>query len=101
VPAEGGTPTVFASGFSAIIDIAFGPDGSLYVLELAKNGLFAGFGGDWTGALIKVAPDGTKTELVPGQLTAPGGVVVGEDGYLYVTNNSIFSGTGQVLKIVP
>jgi hypothetical protein len=101
VPAEGGTPTVYASGFTAIIDIAFGADGSLYVLEIAKNGLLAGFGGDWTGALIKVSPDGTRTELVPGQLTAPGGIAIGADGYLYVTNNSIFSGIGQVLKIAP
>jgi glucose/arabinose dehydrogenase len=99
VPAGGGTPTVYASGFSAIIDIAFGADGSLYVLEIAKNGLLAGFDGDWTGALIRVAPDGTRTELAPGELTAPGGIAVGADGSLYVTNNSIFSGIGQVLKI--
>jgi hypothetical protein len=101
VPAGGGAPTVYASGFSAIIDIAFGADGSLYVLEIAKNGLLAGFDGDWTGALIRVAPDGTRTELAPGELTAPGGIAVGAVGSLYVTNNSIFSGTGQVLKITP
>ncbi len=102
VPAGGGTPTVYASGFTAIIDIAFGADGSLYVLEIAKNGLLAAFGGgDWTGALIKIAPDGTRTELAPGELTAPGGIAIGPDGYLYVTNNSIFSGTGQVLRIAP
>jgi hypothetical protein len=64
IPAGGGTAEVFAAGFTGIIDIAFGPDGSLYVLEIAKNGLLAGFGiGDWTGALIQVAPDGTRTEI--------------------------------------
>lgn len=100
VPAQGGTPEVFASGFTAIIDVDFGPDGSLYVLEIAKNGLLDAFiFGDWTGALIRVAPDGTRTELAPGSLFAPGGVAVGKDGALYVTNNSIFSGSGQVLRI--
>ncbi|HUE82354.1 MAG TPA: ScyD/ScyE family protein [Pyrinomonadaceae bacterium] len=102
VPASGGTAEVHAAGFTAIIDVAFGPDGSMYVLEIAKNGLLEAFiNGDWTGALIRVAPDGTRTEIAPGSLFAPGGVAIGSDGTMYVTNNSIFSGTGQVLRIAP
>ena len=102
VPPDGGAPEVFASGFTHIVDLAFGPDGSLYVLEIAKNGLLAAFNtNDWTGALIRIAPDGTRTELVPGVLTAPGGVAVGGDGVLYVTNNSIYSDVGELLKIQP
>lgn len=102
VPAQGGTPEIFAGGFSAIIDVTFGPDGSLYVLELAKNGLLAGFiDGDWTGALTRIAPDGTRSEIAPGTLFAPGGVSVGSNGNIYVTNNSIFSATGQVIRIMP
>ena len=102
VPAPGGTPEVYAGGFTAIIDVAFGPDGSLYVLEIARNGLLAAFiAGDWTGALIRVAPDGTRTEIGAGTLFAPGGVAVGTDGAIYVTNNSIFSGTGEVVRIAP
>jgi len=102
VPAKGGTPQIFASGFTNIVDLTFGADGSLYVVEIAKNGLLAAFAGnDWTGALIRIAPGGTRTELVPGVLTAPGGVAVGRDGALYVTNNSIFSGTGEVIRIRP
>ena len=102
VPAQGGTPEVYASGFTAIIDVAFGSDGSLYVLEIAKNGLLDAFiFGDWTGGLIRVAPDGTRTEIAAGELLAPGGAAVGKDGALYVTNNSIFSGAGQVLSIAP
>ena len=102
IPAEGGVPTVYLGGFTAIIDIAFGPDGSLYVLEIAKNGLLAAFSPafDFTGALIRVAPDGTRTELDV-DLFAPGGVAVGSDGALYVTNNSIFCGIGEVLRIQP
>jgi hypothetical protein len=102
VPAKGGTPQVVATGFTNIVDLTVGPDGSLYVVEIAKNGLLAAFvGNDWTGALIQIKPDGTRTELVPGVLTAPGGVAVGKDGALYVTNNSVFSGTGEVIRIRP
>jgi len=102
VPAGGGAPQVVASGFTHIVDLTFGPDGSLYVVEIAKNGLLAAFNtGDWTGALIRIAPNGTRTELVPGVLTAPGGVAVGSDGALYVTNNAIYSGTGEVIRIRP
>jgi sugar lactone lactonase YvrE len=102
VPPHGGTPEVYAGGFTAIIDVVFGADGSLYVLELAKNGLLDAFIlNDWTGALIRVAPDGTRTEIAEGELFAPGGVAISLDGTIYVTNNSIFSGTGEVLRIEP
>jgi hypothetical protein len=101
VPASGGTPEVYASGFTNIIDIAFGADGSLYVLEIAKNGLLGAFGppNDWTGALIRVGRDGSRSEIPSGRLFAPGGVAVGRDGSLYVTNNSILSGRGEVIRI--
>ena len=66
------------------------------------SGLLAAFGGgDWTGALIRVAPDGIQTEIASDGLFALGGVAMGPDGTLYVTNNSIFSGSGAVLKIQP
>ena len=35
----GGKPVVAATGLSAIGGIAFGPDGSLYVSELSRQGL--------------------------------------------------------------
>ena len=102
VPKNGGAPVVFASGFTHIVDLAFGPDGSLYVVEIARNGLLAAFNtDDWAGALIRVAPDGTRTELVPGVPTAPGGIAIGRDGALYVTNNSIYSDIGEVIRIEP
>ena len=102
VPENGGAAQIHAGGFTAIIDVAFGPDGSMYVLEIAKNGLLAGFIlGDWTGSLVRVAPDGTRTEIASTGLFAPGGCAIAGDGSIYVTNNSIFSGTGEVVRIVP
>jgi hypothetical protein len=95
VPAEGGTPTVFLSGFTNIISIAFGPDGALYVLQISKNGLLSG---NPVGALIKVK-GGVRTELAAGQLFAPGGMAIDRDGTIYVSNWAILAGGGQVLRI--
>ena len=55
--------------------------------------------GNPEGALFKVLPDGTKTELAAGQLSMPGGIVVGDNGTLYVTNWSVKAGGGEVLRI--
>lgn len=96
VPSHGGTPQVFASGFTNIIDIAFGRDGSLYVLEIDANGLLTP---PFTGALIKVSPNGTRTEIAPGMLIFPGGLAISRTGALYVTTFSASNGIGQVLRI--
>jgi len=53
------------------------------------------------GRLIRVNTDGTRTTILGG-LTFPGGVAVGPDGAVYLTNFGIFptsAGGGQVLKI--
>ena len=92
-----GAVTVFASGFTNIMDLAFGKNGTLYVLEIDHDGLLSG---STDGGLFAVSRDGTKRQitLAPGTLTMPGGIVVGKDG-LYVTNNAGSPGGGQVLRI--
>src|SRR5512133_2094792 len=92
----GQAPTVAWSGFTTVIDIAFGPDGSLYVLEHSTGPVFF----QLPGRLIKVAPDGTRTTVIDG-LTRPGSVAVGPDGALYVSNHSTSIGAGEVLRIEP
>jgi hypothetical protein len=101
VPAGGGTPTVFASGFTKIIDLAFGPDGSLYVLQISATGGAPPQGG--TGSLIRVPPNAAPIVVVPANsgLIAPGGIAIGGDGSIYVTNRSVSPGIGTVLKITP
>jgi hypothetical protein len=92
-----GAVSVFASGFTNIMDLAFGQNGKLYVLEIDHDGLL---GGSTDGALFTVSRDGTKRQIAlpPGTLTMPGGIAIGGDG-LYVTNNSGSPGGGQVLRI--
>lgn len=94
VPGE--APTVAWTGFTTVIDIAFGPDGSLYVLEHSTGPVFFAL----PGRLLKVAPDGTRTSVIDG-LTRPGSVALGADGALYVSNRSTSIGTGEVLRIEP
>jgi hypothetical protein len=92
-----GAVTVFASGFTNIMDLAFGKNGTLYVLEIDHDGLLSG---STDGGLFAVSRDGAKRQiaLAPGTLTMPGGIAVGKDG-LYVTNNAGSPGGGQVLRI--
>jgi hypothetical protein len=97
VPGE--APTVYVGGFKAITDIAFDDEGGLYVLEHSTGGPF--FSPN-SGKLTRVAPapDLTKTEVKSG-LNRPTSVAIGPDGAIYVTNNGVFPGIGQVLKLTP
>lgn len=90
-----GTYEIAADGFTNIIDITFDAEGNLYVLEIAKNSLLNGI----DGSLIRVAPDGTRTELASGGLVAPSSVAIGPDGGIYISNFGIFPGTGQVIRL--
>jgi sugar lactone lactonase YvrE len=78
--------------------MAFAPDGTLYVLEISANGLLSG---DPTGALVKVGRDGSKSTILTQPLLMPGGLTVGPDGALYLTNKSTSAGAGEVLRIRP
>ena len=108
IPAAGGTPEVYATGFTTITGVAFGPDGSLFVTEFAtnfrKNNL--------KGAVVRVAPDGTRTRLGGNKLLTPTGAAVDSAGAVYVSNFSVlpaktpkkspFKGAGGTLvKITP
>jgi DNA-binding beta-propeller fold protein YncE len=95
-----GIRTIAYSGFTNIIDLTFGADGNLYVLQISRDGL-ASPTGPVPGALIKVDPvTGTRTTIASQGLNFPGGVAVGPDGALYVTNFGTTAGAGQVLRIV-
>lgn len=91
----GHAPTVYASGFTNVIDLGFGPDGKLYVLEITQNGLLSG---DISGALLRVGRDGTARPVATPALTAPGGLAFDAHA-AYVSDCSVCAGTGSVLRI--
>jgi sugar lactone lactonase YvrE len=94
-----GAYTTYASGFTNAMDLDFGRDGTLYVLEIDHDSLLNP-GTD--GALLAVPPGGGAPELIDlpaGTLTAPGGLAVGRHGELYVSNNATKAGAGEVLRI--
>ena len=94
------TPTVFQSNFRTIIDIAFGPDGSLYVLEHSATA--PGFGAP--GKITRITPDNVRQVINTGTtLVRPTAIAVDDTGAIYVSNKGagFAAGAGEVLKIVP
>jgi len=89
---------VFAEGFTNISDIAFDANGNLLVVEFAANGVLSGTP---DGRLVQVLADGTQTTLADASdgLLLPNGIAVGIDGTIYVTNQSLFPGEGQVVSL--
>jgi hypothetical protein len=85
----GKKPTVYAAGFTNISDLAF-VGKNLLVLEVAARGLWDP---PWTGALIRLAPDRTRTVIASGGLVAPTGLAVGR-GSIFISNYGFYPGSG-------
>jgi hypothetical protein len=103
--ATSGPCTVYADGLTSIIDLQFGPDGKLYILEIAKNGVGALETGstdpaDLTGALLRMDGPDTFVELASEGLVTPAGLAISDEGRIFVTNFGIFPGEGQVVEVV-
>lgn len=92
----GREPELFLDGFKTVIDIAFGPDRSLYVLEHATGPVF--FGGP--GRILRVRPDGSRSELIGG-LDHPTSLLVDRHGTVFVTNKGLAVLGGEVLRVDP
>jgi hypothetical protein len=99
----GHEPSVYADGFTNIVDLTFDEQGRLGVLEMAKEGMFDGNpgrnGDTVTGRLVRIERNGTRTDLATAGLENPGGVVYAGNGTYYVTNRATGVGTlaGQPL----
>jgi hypothetical protein len=99
VSRRSGAFTTYASGFTNAIDLDFGRDGTLYVLEIDSDSLLTPTA---EGGLWAVPPGGgtpQRIELPPGTLTHPGGLAVGRRGKLFVSNHGTEAGAGEVLEI--
>jgi sugar lactone lactonase YvrE len=76
----GGQVSTFATGLGGVWDLAFGPDGYLYVTEHDFSGV------------SKIAPDGTVTPVVPcNGLAAVAEAKYGPDGSLYWVSSEAFT----------
>jgi plastocyanin/sugar lactone lactonase YvrE len=91
------------SDLTTPIDVAFAPDGTMYVLQFASSFSpeklrYVPFG----GTVLRI---GLKEEATPvvTNLVFPTALTFGPDGALYVTNygNEANNGQGQVLRVVP
>jgi hypothetical protein len=92
----------YASGFTNAMDLAFGRDGTLYVLEIDSDSLFTPVGPSMEGGIWAVPPGGgtpQRIELPAGTLIHPGGIAVDRGGDLLVSNRATEAGDGQVLEI--
>ncbi|MES9516747.1 SMP-30/gluconolactonase/LRE family protein [Rhodococcus erythropolis] len=76
------TSSVVTSGAGMLENLEFDGNGSMVLSQSALIG---------PGALLKVAPDGTRTPLV-GDVTGPGGLVARDGSVYFTTGNSTVSG---------
>jgi hypothetical protein len=90
----GQDPTVYASGLTNLTDLAFAPDGTLYAVEIATEGLLAGP----IGSLVKITPGASVHETVAGGLSSPYGVAL-RGGAAYVTTCAVCIGDGEVIRV--
>jgi hypothetical protein len=91
-----GKLSIFATGFTAILGIAFDNHERLYVLEntVGQPGPTPGF-----GDVIRLDPSG-KRQVITSGLNLPTAMTFGPDGKLYISNWGIGPpGLGQIIQI--
>ena len=90
----------YADGFTSIVDLEAGADGSLYVVELVQQSWLQwemGLADPPIGGVFRIPPGGgAPTELAPGELMLPGGVAVA-NGAVYATT-PVF-GPGRIVRV--
>lgn len=94
--------TVAFDGLTSVIDLEFGPDGSLYVVEMDVNGWFqAAVLLNPAGGRIQRCDTGTGACSVVGQATLPvGAVAFDRSGTAWVVEND-FSGFSATVRTLP
>jgi hypothetical protein len=99
--------TVVADGFTSIVDLTFGPDGTLYVVEIDEASFFAvqlevfsGIPGRTLGGSVNACDSSTWTctEVATG-LPIPTAAAVDHDGTVYVAVSALVPGAAQVIKL--
>ncbi len=91
-----GSYSVYASGFTMILGVAFDDNNNLYVLEntVGQPGPTPGF-----GDVVRVTPSGNRQVIVSG-LNLPTAMTFGPDGKLYISDWGIGPpGLGQIVQV--
>jgi hypothetical protein len=94
--------SIVATGFTSIVDLTFGPDGTLYVVEFDEASWAAvEFGVGSQGGTVNACNTATWTcSPVATGLTMPMGAAVDRRaGEVYVTTNVLIPGAAQVIKL--
>jgi hypothetical protein len=94
------TKSVWATGLTTIQGCGFDSWGNFYATEFQVSGLNPGPTGNPLGAVVKIAPNGTRTTLGMGSLFYPSGFAAW-NGSLYVSNCSIAPATGVAPTLCP
>ena len=93
---DDGNLEIFLDGFTNLIDLAFAPNGDLYILEYATNSTLSG---DPTGALIQVKPNGDRTTILSDELINPTALAIAPDNSIYISNQAFLPGEGEILRV--
>jgi hypothetical protein len=88
------TKSVWATGLTTIQGCGFDSKGNFYATEFQVNGLNEDPSASPLGAVVKIAPNKTRTVLGLGQLFWPSGFAAGANGSIYVSNCSIAPASG-------
>lgn len=94
--------SIVATGFTSIVDLTFGPDGTLYVVEIDEGSWAAvEFGVGAQGGTVNACnPDTWACAPIAAGLPIPLGVAVDRrTGELFVTINALIPGAAQVIKL--
>lgn len=91
-----GVPMQWATGLTNVTDLTFGPDGSLYAVQIADDGLTSE-ASLTDGSLLRVGPGADNSEVIATGLFAPYGVAVYKN-HAYVTTGTVLPGGGEVVR---
>jgi hypothetical protein len=101
----GKSPSIWATGLTAVTGCGFGSDGHFYATEFSTLGYEHEVA--HTGAFVRVPPHSTSPSVIASGLSFPQGFAQGPDGSFYVSNWSIAPAhsaggpTGEVVQITP